>query len=160
MIKCFEKNLIECLNLWRGNINQVQYSCVSQWHIIQQLYTSSIICVHMFKKVSKFNHNQYKFENFQKFHSPVQVNWVWKKFKKNSKSTSSKTWVKKFQSFKVQMPGCEMSENSENILSPNQRWLNKEIGWKTNGWKNQKINLKFRLAEIFSNFSWMFTIQH
>ena len=24
------------------------------------------------------------------------------------------------------MPGCEVSENSENILSPNQRWLNKE----------------------------------
>ena len=24
------------------------------------------------------------------------------------------------------MPGCEMPENSENILSPNQRWLNKE----------------------------------
>ena len=28
--------------------------------------------------------------------------------------------MKKFQSFKVQMPGCEMSENFENILSPNQ----------------------------------------
>ena len=91
----------------------------------------------MFKRFSKCNHNQYKFENFLKNFkvqlqlnklekSPVQVNWVWKNFKEFSKFNSSKAWVKKIQSFKVQMPGCEMSENSENILSPNQRWLNKE----------------------------------
>ena len=57
------------------------------------------------------------------------------------------------------MPDCEMSEkNSENILSPNQRWLNKKKISKfksKNQWmktKKSKINLKFRLPEIFPNF--------
>ena len=57
------------------------------------------MCVHVQEKNSKFKHNQFKFEKFQKsfkvqlqsnqveeisknFQSPVQVNWVWKKFQK------------------------------------------------------------------------------
>ena len=45
----------------KGNINQVQYGCVSKWHVVQPLYASSNIYVHMFKN-SKFNYNQYRFE--------------------------------------------------------------------------------------------------
>ena len=138
--------------------------------------TCPVICAHMFKEISKFNHNQYKFEIFLKifkvqlqlhkvgkisknFQSPVQVNWIWKKnSKKCSKFNSSKTWVKNFQSFKVQMPGCEMSENSENIPSPNQRWLNKEnfqsLNPKTNGWKPKnkfEVQTGWDIFKLFLN---------
>ena len=99
-------------------------------------------CVYMFKKFSKFNHNQCKFEKIQKiFQVQLQLNKVEKipknfkvqfkstGFEKNSKNFQSSTRVRpewKNFSFKVQMPGCEMPENLENILSQNQKWLNQE----------------------------------
>ena len=63
------------------------------------------------------------------------------------------------------MPGCEMSKGFENILSPNQRWLNQEKFQsfklkKALSEENQKIDSKFRLAEIFSNFFKIFSVQH
>ena len=65
--------------------------------------------------------------------------------------------MKKFQSFKVQMPGCEMSENFENILNPNQRCLNKEK-FQSCKFKNQwmkKSKNKFKVQtgwDIFKLF--------
>ena len=100
--KKFKIILIEDLNLWRGSINQVQYSCVSQWHTVQQLHTSSIICVHKFNSSSKIfqssitinsslkiflnfsmsSSNQLSLEKFQKhFQSSSQVRPEWKNFK-------------------------------------------------------------------------------
>ena len=61
--------------------------------------------------IVKVSSNQLGFEKIPKeFQSSTQAGPEWKKI----------------QSFKVQMPGCEMSEIFENILSPNQRWLNQE----------------------------------
>ena len=129
----------------------------------------------MFKNFSKFNHNQCKFEKFpKKFKVQPQSNKVEKISKKSSKSSSSqlglkkfqknfskfnssKTWVKKFQSFKVQMPGCEMPENFENILSPNQRWLNQEkfqsFKFKNHWMKKSKNKFKVQTGrDIFKLF--------
>ena len=66
MIKNIWNNFDQRPKLIKGNINQVQYSCVSQFHTVQQLHTNSIICVHKFKKFSKFSYNQHKFEKVLK----------------------------------------------------------------------------------------------
>ena len=50
-------------------------------------------------------------------------------FKNISKFTSVYQKQKIFQSFKVQMPGCEISENFENIQSPNSKWILKMADW-------------------------------
>ena len=159
---------MEYLNLWRGNINQVQYSWVSKCQQSSTVVCKfNHMCVHVQKKISKFNHNQCRFEKISKnFQSPVQVNWVWKKSKKFSKFNSSKTWVKKISKFqstnawlwnvrkfwKYPKSKPKMAEPGKISKFQIQKPLNEK--------ENQKINSKFRLAEIFSNFSWIFTIQH
>ena len=69
---------------------------------VQQLYTSSIICVYMFKPFSKFNDNQCKFEKIQKiFKVQLQSNKVEKiskNFKVQFKSTGFEKISKNFQS--------------------------------------------------------------
>ena len=182
MIKGLEKILIECLNLWRGNINQVQYSWVSK---CQQGSTVACkfnhMCVHAQEKIQSSNTINAGLKKFQKnFKVQLQSNKVEKilkkifkvqfkstGFEKNSKNFQSSTQVgpewKKFQSFKCLVEKCQ--KIFENILSPNQWWLHQEKfqSFKfRNHWmkKNQKINSKFRLAEIFSNFSRIFTVQH
>ena len=125
MIKHFEKILIECPNIWRRNINQVQYSWVSKCQ-----HSSTVVCkfnhmyVHVQEKISKSKHNQLKSEKISKiFQSPTSIKPSWKNFKKFSKSSSSqlglkkfqkisksnssKTWMKKFLSFKCLVEKCE-----------------------------------------------------
>ena len=59
------------------------------------------------------------------------------------------------------MPGCKMAEMFKSILSPNRKWIlnmaEKISKFRSkNQWiqaKKFKINLKFRLTEIFSKFS-------
>ena len=118
--------LFYVLHLWRWNINQVQYRCFSQWNTVQQLHTSSIICVHKLKKKqSSFTINTSLKIFFLNYQSPVQVNWAWKNFRKFSMFNSSKTWVKKFQkyfqSFECLVVKCQ--KIFKNILSPNWKWI-------------------------------------
>ena len=159
--KIFRIILNKDLNLWRRNINQVQYSCVSQWHT-----SSTIAYIHMCtsSKFSKFIHNQLKFEKIQKiFQSPVQVNWAWKNFQKFSKFNSSKTWVKKIQKILKVFNAWlwNVRKKIKNILSPNRKWIPNmaEKIWKFKSIKsmnaNQKIQNKFKVQtdwDIFKLF--------
>ena len=109
--KIFEIILNKDLNLWRGKINQVLYSCVSKWYTVQQLHTSSIICVDKFKKLFKVHLQSTQVWNtLKKFQSPVQVNWAWK-FSKNFQSSTQvrPEWenFKKFQCFKCLVVKCQ-----------------------------------------------------
>ena len=62
---------------------------------------------------------------------------------------------------KYECPVVKYHKIFENILSPNRKWISKIVEQekiskfksKESMDENQKINLKFRLAEIFSNFS-------
>ena len=108
IIKCFENILIECLNLWRGNINQVQYSWVSK---CQQGSTVAckfnLMCVHVQKKIQSSN----------------TINAGLKKFQKNSKSNYNQTSLKKIQkNFKVQFKSTGFEKNSKKFQSSTQVW--------------------------------------
>ena len=82
--------------------HQTKYNTVGLVDVnkVQQLYTSSIICVYMFKKISKFNHNQCKFEKIQNiFKVQIQSNRVenfQKIFKVQFKSTGLEKIPKNF----------------------------------------------------------------
>ena len=126
----------------------------------------------------KFNHNQYKFEHFLKnfkvqlqlhkvenffknIQSPVQVNWVWKNSKDFQSPTQVRPDLKKFKISKYKCLAVKCQKNSENILSPNQRWLNKEkfpsLNPKTNGWKPKnkfKVQTGWDIFKCFLNMAY------
>ena len=135
-----------------------------------------------FEKISKNFQSpvqvNWVWKNFKKFQSPTPIKQDWKNFNKFSKSSSSqlglknfqktskfnssKTWMKKFLSFKCLV---EKLKSFENIPSPNQkmaepRKISKFQTQKSLSEKNSRINSKFRLAEIFSNFFKIFSVQH
>ena len=120
-------------------------------------------------------------KNSKKFQSPTSIKQGWKNFKKFSKSSSSQLGLKNFQKFSKFNSSNTWVKKIQKFQSTNAWLWNARKFWKypkskpkmaepgkdfkvsnseNTEWKNKKINSKFRLAEIFSNFSWIFTIQH
>ena len=87
---------------------------------------SSITISTSLKKIQNISKVQLQLHMVENILRPIQVNWVRKNFKIFSKSNSSKTLVKKFKGSKYTCLVVKCQKNSENILNPNQRWLNKE----------------------------------
>ena len=93
MIKCFEKNLTECLNIWRGNINQVQYSWVSKCqHSSTVVCKFNHMCVHVQEKIQSSNTINTGLKKFQKI---LKVQLQSNKVENFSKSSSSQLGLKK-----------------------------------------------------------------
>ena len=91
--KIFKIILTKDLKLWRGNTNQVQYSCVSQWYTVQQLHRSSKNFQSSFT-INTSLEKKLKFSKSSSSQLSLKTIFFFKKF---SKVNSSNTWVKKFQ---------------------------------------------------------------